>query len=163
MVAVDVHEMKRPGEPAAVAIEPCLQSGVVDLFQVPPEDQATPTVGIGACDGEHAVKPAAGLHAQADQPVERLRQIDLHVPADTVSHHGERVREGVPELPAQEARAAGRLHTECVAQPVVLREVAVPGQQRRPFVRRRGDLQAVHRIFVRLQAHTFEHVRDALA
>ena len=60
MVAVDVDDVGL-GEPWAVVVEPGVQSGVVNLVVVPPENQAFPSLGVSAGYNQHAVDPAAGF------------------------------------------------------------------------------------------------------
>ena len=135
---------------------------MVRLVHVAPEDQALPFLGVRSGDREHAVDAAAGLHAQAEQVVERLRQIDRDLPPHAVAHDREGVCEGIPELLAEQGRAAGRLDAERVAQPVVLRHFGIPGQQFVPLVRRRRHDEAVHRVLVGFQADVLETLRHAV-
>ena len=86
---------------------PGVERGVVRFVAIAPEDQASPSFGVRAGDREHAVDPAAGLHAQADQIVERLGQIDRDLAPDAVAHDRDGVSEGIPELLAEQAGAAG--------------------------------------------------------
>ena len=134
---------------------------MVRFVAIAPEDQAFPPFGVRAGYREHAVDPAAGLHAQADQIVERLGQIDRDLAADAVAHDRDGVGEGVPELLAEQGRAAGRLDAERVAQPVVFPHFRMFGQQPLPLVRRRRHDEAIHRVFVRFEADVLEQLGHA--
>lgn len=162
VVAVGVDDI-RGSEVLSVLGEPVAERGGVCVVQVAPEDEAVAAFGVRARDGEDVVDPSAGFDAQADEGVEGFGQVDVDFAARAVAHGGEGVGEGVGEVFAQQAGAAGCFFAKGVAQTVILGQGGISGQQVLLCGIRRRQFEAVQRVLVGFQSDVFEELRNALA
>ena len=151
MVPVTVRNHQAP---AFLLLEPPLQPQAA--FTVTPET------------GPEGPRRGDASHGEADQPIERLQQVDVDLAALVrtgaldLEPVGGRIGEGGD---VQQRRVAARLHVEHVAKEVLLPETAPAPEPRR--VERRlllhgaARLQVVEGVFVGFEAHHLDDPRGA--